>query len=252
MSRAYLYKLFRSPMTYIAILGIAAVCGTNFLNGWVDSGSVVYHMNIFLDLDAYRKIITVLGAMPFAANFAEEWNESVVLHCIARRGIGKYSFSNIMFCWITSLLVVFGGMMIFTGVYSLFIPFYEFDPNPKFTPYGIFLDMGYPLLYMSARIFMFSTSCAMWSVMGMLLSAFFPNKYIAICSPFVASYTIERITMQFPDFLNLHVLSLSYIDNRVAPSFAFFYSLGVFTVISAICGFAFYLIVRKRVQCEFV
>ena len=251
MCRAYLYKLFRSPLSYFAVLGVAAVCATNFFNGWIGAGDVVNHMEVFLGLDAYRKIIAVLGALPFTANFAEEWNEAVTLHCVARRGIKKYSFSNVLFCWITSLLAVFLGMMLFTAVYSFFIPIYTPNPNPKPTPYGVFLDTGYPMLYLTARISIFSASCAMWSVMGLLLSAFFPNKYIAICSPFVASYVIERITIQFPDLLNLHALSLSYMDERIAPMPAFLYSLGVFAVISLICGSAFYLLVRKRVQCEF-
>lgn len=252
MSRAYFLKLFMSPLIYVSILGIAAVCATNFLNGWICTGSVVYHMNIFLDLDAYRKIIAVLGALPFAGNFADEWNEAVALHCIVRRGVGRYSLANIMFCFMVSLLSVFLGMMLFSGIYSLFIPFYEFDPNPKFTPYGVFLDEGHPFLYLAARVFVFAASCAMWSVMGMLLSAFFPNKYIAICSPFVASYVIERITIQFPDLLNLHVLSLSYLDKRYSPAFGLSYSLGIFIGVSAVCGLVFYTVVRRRTQCEIV
>lgn len=252
MSKAYFYKLFRSPMLYIAILGVTAVCSTDLLNGWINKGSVIYHIDIFLGLDSYRKIVAVLGALPFAANFSEEWNNSVTNNCVVKCGIKKYAFSNVLFCHITSLLTVFIGMMIFAGLYSFFIPFYEFDPNPKVTPYGIFLDNGFPLIYMLARIFIFSASCAMWSVMGLLLSGFFPNKYIAVCSPFVASYIIERFTMQLPPFLNLYPLSLSFMDEHINPLAAFLYSYGLFALISAICGFAFYFIVRKKVNCEII
>lgn len=250
MAKAYFYKLFRSPLTYISVLGITGLCCTRFLEGQGQYWSVVYHVNLFLDLDAYRKVISVFAALPFAANFAEEWKEAVTVSCVTRRNVRKYALDNIVFCWVTSLLAVFLGIMLFAGVYSLFIPFYIYDPNPKFTPYGIFLDTGYPLLFLTARVFIFSASCAMWSVMGMLLSAIFPNKYIAICSPLVASYIIERFSMQLPTFFDLYALSLSYLDSGLNPALAFFYSLGVFAAISAICGLIFYHIVKRRVRCE--
>lgn len=252
MSRAYLFKILRSPMIYLAIIGVAAVCTTNLINGQAAVADVVYHLEIFFGLDAYRKIIAVMSALPFAANFAEEWKSSVTASCVTRKNVAKYACSNVAFCWVSSFLAVFLGMMLFVGVYTIFLPLYEFDPNPKFTPYGIFLDMEMPLLYVLARIAVFSASCAMWSVMGMLLSAFFPNKYIAICSPFVASYAIERITMQFPNALDLHQISLSYLDSKANPPLSFLYSIGIFALISAVCGFVFYVIVRKRVQCEII
>lgn len=251
MCRAYIFKIVRSPLTYLAIIGVAAVFATNFLNGLAGSSDVVNHLDVFLGLDAFRKIIAVMSALPFAANFAEEWNSSVTANCITRKNVGKYAGTNVVFCWITSFLAVFLGMMIFVEIYTFILPLYKPNPNPKVTPYGIFLDSGMPIIYVLARVAVFAASCAMWSVMGMALSAFFPNKYIAICSPFVASYVIERLTMQLPGLLDFHKLSLSYIDNKASPIFAFSYSMGFFILISAVCGLGFYFIVRKKVQCEF-
>lgn len=250
MTKAYLHKFLRSPSLYISVLGVTAVCATHFLRGDIALNSVVYQIDLFLSLDTYRKAICIFGALPFAANFAVEWNSSVTNGCITRRGVKKYAISNVVICALSSLLVVFVGMMIFCGVYSMFIPVYNSgDANMIFPPYGVFLSAGMPWLYIAAYSLVFAASCSMWAVMGMMLSAVFPNKYIAVSSPFIASYVVERISMQFPDKLNLWYLSLSRIT-IYNPVITVLYNAGVFASITVLCGIAFTSIVKRRVCGE--
>lgn len=117
-------------------------------------------------------------------------------------------------------------------------------------PYCEFLNnAGLRWLYPVTRIFVFSVSCAVWCVMGLTLSAFVPNKYVAVCAPVVASYVVERVTMQLPVWFNLYSLSLSVplIHNSITT---FVYTMLAFTGISVLCGFTFYFVLRKRVQNE--
>lgn len=250
MTRAYLFKLFRSPLTYIAIIGTAALCFTHgVINRNFYDDTVVYHVDIFLNLDAYRKLLPVFGALPFAANFSDEWKSGVTLGCTLRRGVKKYAAANVLFCAATSLLTVFLGMMLYAGVYSLFIPLYGEYNNPASFLFGGLLTSGRGWLFMIFQIFIFACSCSMWAVMGLLLSALMPNKYVAIAAPFVASYIVERITIQFPPRLNLWYLSLGAMDAK-SDLMGFLYIVGVFAEISAVCGVLFYIIVRKRVRNE--
>lgn len=187
----------------------------------------------------------ILGALPFAANFSDEWNSMVTTNCITRKGARKYSAANAVMCYVSSLAAVFIGMMSFVGIYSTFYPFYIPESGSLFPPY----DVLPPLLAVMAKTFVFSASCAMWAVMGLMLTAFFPSKYIAICAPFVFSYAVERVTMNFPEAFSLWPISLSHTNLAALP--AFVYANAIFAGIAVICGIIFTKTVERRVQNGF-
>lgn len=248
MFRAYIYKLFRSPLFYAGIFGTTLLCISNVFIGRTTS-DVTNRIDIFLDIDSYRKVIAVFSALPFTANFADEWNHGVTNHIISRESTEKYAVSNVLFCSVTSFLAVFVGMMIFAFGCSFFQPVYTYNELAYTYVYGDFLMNWQPWIYITLRIFMFAWSCSMWSVMGLMLSSFLPNKYVAICSPLVASYVVERITIQFPTMLNLWYLSLSQV--RVVNSLlTFLYSFFIFALISLICGVVFVITVKRRIRNE--
>lgn len=250
MIRAYMYKLIRSPLLYISILGVAAVCSTDLLSHGIHYGNVVDRMNIFLNIGVYRKAVAVFCALPFTANFADEWSGGITLQCIARKGVKKYAAANILLCWFTAMLTTILGMLGFCGFLSIFIPFSKPYVNPYGFIFGELLHSGSSGVYILLRIIIFASSCAMWAVIGMLLSAFFPNKYAAICAPFAASYVVERITIQFPPKFNLWYVSLSLVEFD-SDLLGFLYCVGIFAAIAAASGIGFYIVVRKRMRNEF-
>lgn len=251
MTRAYLYKLIRSPLLYIGIAGVLLMSATHLIPSETNGGSdVCSEIDFLLEFDALKKVIAIFGALPFTANFADEWNNSVTTSCIVRRGVRRYAFANVLFCALTTLFTVFIGMSLFTGGYSLFYPYYEPDGNPLPPVYGFFLKTKVPAMYTLTRIFVYGASCAMWSVMGLALSAFFPNKYIAISAPFVASYVVERIAMKLPELFNLWHISLSYPIPNDNPLIVFIYAIGLFALIITAFGFIFAAVVKRRVQNE--
>lgn len=252
MFRAYTYKLLHSHLLYVGIMGIAILCCTKYLDGDFGRGTVQYHVAVFLGLAKYRKTIAVFSAFPFAANFADEWTNGVTKHCVVRKGIKKYTAANLMFCWFSAVLVVFLGMTLFMCFDSLFVPLTKIDTNPYTFIFEHFIFEGRGEIYLILTTLVFAASCGMWTVMGMMLSVFFPNKYVAICAPFVASYVVERITMQFPNWFNLHDLALSYIPYTYFGSdlLGFIYCVGLFASISTVCGIIFYFSFKKKVQNE--
>ena len=246
MLKAYFYKLIRSPLFYIGIIGIVGVCSLRLLPSAFQGADVLMEMELIRALDGYRKIFVILGAVPFAANFSDEWNCMVTTNCVTRKSTKKYSAANVVMCYISALATVFLGMMIFAGIYSMSYPLYSVGGGSESGTYGIFSLNGFPMLDLAATTFVFAASCAMWAVMGLMLTAFFPSKYIAICAPFVFSYAIEHITMNFIDDFDLWGLSLSHTGLSALP--AFIYSNAVFAVIAALCGIIFTITVERRVR----
>lgn len=245
MLRSYFYRLFRSPLFYIGIAGVIGICFLRLLPSAFKGVDVMAEMRTIRWLDGYRKLFVILGALPFAGNFSDEWNGNVTTNCITRKSAKKYSVANVAMCYISAFAVIFVGMMIFAGIYSMFYPFY-LDSNSASQPYRIFSENGIPILDLAAVTFVFAISCAMWAVMGLMLTAFFPSKYIAICAPFIFSYAIERITDNFPVDFDLWSLSLSFTDWSALP--AFLYANFIFGGISIVCGIIFTKTVERRVQ----
>ena len=262
MFRAYIYKLFRSPLTFIGVLGVTAICCTNFLlrDSLYYHADVVYNAGILLDFGVFRKVAAVFGAFGFTANFADEWTSGVTIGCVIKKGVRRYAVVNLLFCWFTALLTVFLGMMIFMGALSLFIPVYLPSGNHLgLTVFDVFLQNGQAWIYLTLRILVFSSSCALWAVMGMLLSVFLPNKFAAICAPFVISYVAEQLSYMLPTDLNVFFMSLSRVGFEGSPFprvsvetalLGLLCCIGVFVLVSVVCGLVFYVFVRKRVQNE--
>ena len=82
------------------------------------------------------------------------------------------------------------------------------------------------------------------------MSSIFPSSFIAFCTPFVASYLLERITLNFPPQFNLLHVALSRINVLNNPWTSFLWVVLVFTVLSLIIGKVFVHIVEKRIRNE--
>lgn len=256
MYRAYIRKLLRSPLFYIGIVGVLAICFTRTfqIKNLGHAKDVLREVEHLLYFDNLQKAIVIFGALPFAANFADEWKCGVTAQCVSRVGAGKYAASNILVCFGSTFVAVLTGMLIYSGIYSTFYPFYIPDGNSLGTSYDIFIQNGAPILYLISLVFVYAASCGMWSVMGLMMSAFLPNKYIAVCAPFAASYAIERLTMGLPPALNMWSISISALPwNEISLKSALltiFYSTGFFCIIAGICGVVFSVKVKRRIRCE--
>ena len=251
MLRAYIYKILRSPLTYVGILGTVFICSTHIMtNSLSNSVSVLYHMDLFFGLDQTRKPLTLFAALPFVGNFAEEWESGVSTQCAARCGVKKYLAANVVLCAAVSFLTVLIGMFLFAWIYSFFIPFYEPNNNIDNYDFGYIAANGMPWLYYAIRVSIYALSVAMWCMTGLLLSALLPNKFVAVCTPLVTSYVVERFTIGLPGDFNLWYLSLGRLksDNEV---FKLIYIVGVFLLLSAALGSIFWFIAEKRLQNEF-
>lgn len=249
--RAHFYKLIRDPLFYVGIIATALLCASKWLQHFHGS-DVRSDIDVTLYFSTVTKMIAIAGALPFAANFAGEWKSRVTINCVSRCDASRYAVSNVVVCFLSSVATVFVGMMLYAGVLSFFIPVYVENGNSMDLLELTLLGnerYSLPWIYIIYRILPFAASCGMWSVMGMMVTAFFPNKFVGICTPFVASYVIERISTNFPGPFNLYFVSLGVLPwNNIWMQL--FYCLGLFVVLSIIFGIVFVIAVKRRVQNE--
>lgn len=248
MLRSYFCKLLRSPYTYAGMLCIMGLCifasfeSLDTFKGL--GGNDVYDdMQILLDFKGYRKAFIIFGAIPFASNFADEWNSKATINFVTRKDAANYAASNVAACFISSLLTVFIPLLLFLMVYSQCgKDFYTGD----YIDYLLVFDD--PFLSTVIFFLTFSVSCALWSVTGMALSAFFPSRYIAFGAPFILSNVVERITFNMPWQFCFYGISLSHTGHSALVSLG--YSLIFYGGFSVICGMIFVIKVGKRVKNE--
>ncbi len=253
MIRSYIFKLLHSPYLYAAMAGILGSClffanaelgGKKGLNG-ID---VCTDITLLLQVNGYQRAFMVFGAIPFAANFADEWSSKTIINCVTRKGSFDYAVSNVAVCFISTLVTIFVPLIVFAALdCGTKVVYNDINP-PDPTAYGVFQAMGLPFLTILFLILTYALSGAMWAVMGMTLSAFFPSKYIAIGAPFIFCNALERLTDYNPPLLSFTALTNG--RTYIPDALGFCYTLLVFGGISAACGALFVIKVGKRVRNE--
>ncbi len=249
--RAYFYKLLTSPNIYIGIFGIALLSFfSRFASDWNSlQNNVISSFDCLLNIDSMRKTIVIFGAVSFAANFADEWKNSVTTSVVLRCGAAKYAVCNIICVFVSSVITVFLGLLLFTGIAALFAD--TFSPPTLFgnfrKPFAPIFENNVPFLYVVYKSFVIGASCGAWSVLGLAVSVFFPNKYVAVSAPIVISYLLERVTFYCPTPLCIALLQNAELgfDSLLGQ---LLYSAGFFVVLAIVGGIIFYAMLKRRVQ----
>ncbi|MFR0734729.1 MAG: hypothetical protein ACLSHU_11595 [Oscillospiraceae bacterium] len=112
-----------------------------------------------------------------------------------------------------------------------------------------YLDLvarGKPMLYFTVRIVIIGLACSFAAEFGLMVTAFFPNAYVAILSPILLYYLQEilgkLIHMEIRWYLVRVIFGQTY-DNEME---SFYWAVGYLTVATILCGWAFCRRMRKE------
>lgn len=246
MIKSYLFKMFHSPIIYLTTLAVSSVSLYSVFYGVHTFADILSEIDYLISFEFFRKMFVLLAALPFASNFANEWNSKTVTNCVTRKNVVIYARDNAIVCFLSAFAAVFTGIMLCVLIRMPFKPL--FSGSNALPPYGVLNENGFPLLTAVLIVCVYALSCAMWSVMSLAATAFFPSKYIAVCAPFVLSYLVERFTKFVPGEFQLGPLSQSWSGWKPLP--AFFKAVIVFLMISLVCTAVFAVKVKVRVENE--
>ena len=247
---SYMKKNFCSFIFWISIFLTAITASFHLYYEPNASVDTVDALLLLLHLDAFRKIIPLFAAFPFAAQFAKEWKSRMFDSIVYRSNVKSYATAQTVACVVSSFLVCFLGLLLFLGYARLQKPLYTGSFYPV-APYGIWLENGLPWMYLLSVSSIFSLSCTLWSMCGLALSAFFPNIYVALISPFICSYLVEHLTNQFPSYLRFFTMALGVQVLHTESGIAnYLYTIFFYFVCILLVSAIFRFIVRKRVRNE--
>ncbi|MCJ7840774.1 hypothetical protein MUB24_07615 [Lederbergia sp. NSJ-179] len=246
-----------SPAFYLSIIGVTVLC---FISVWDELDAmgpaygVYYYFDIFIGLTMFKKLVVLFAALPYVASFCSDWKYQYLKPVVIRTGAKRYVWSKVITCFLSGFLTVFIGVLLFCLLLLLKMPLFPSEDleniiSPLFSPLA---EGAFPLLVVLAESFIFSLAAALWTVVGLAVSAFIPSHFVAVTTPVIASYILEEVTKLFPSWLNLYLLTRSADVLQQGPLISFVYFCFVFLLFAALVGCLFDYQVRRRIRNEVV
>jgi hypothetical protein len=250
-----LYQVFSSPVIYVSIIGVTVLC---FASVWeemsMNDASVAYLIEIFIGLTMFKKLVVLFAALPYVSSFCSDWKYQYIKPITIRTGIHRYIWSKLVTCFVSGCITVFAGMILFITILCIKLPQYpEIDANLLLQPPFGELAMGqFPVVFLLTQCFVFSLAAALWSVVGLTVSAFIPIHFVAVAVPVIASYFFEEFTMGFPNWLNFYLLTRGADVFHQGPYVSLVLFCVIFISFSSLTGLVFSYQVRRRLRNEVV
>lgn len=246
-------QLIKSPATYLSVAGVTLIGFISvqpYFSADDKGASVLYYFSLLLDLSMSKKLITLCAALPGVVLFCNDWSCQYIKPVVIRSGVKRYAFSRCLACFLSAFALSFLGMAVFVFLLSLKLPLMDINfVDGTFAPLA---DSPLPALYILAHIFVFSLAMALWAMVGLAVSAYIPNRFVAVTTPIVASYLIEELMSFLPPFLDTYYLTRASNVLGQGAAVSFVYFLFFFLAFSMLLGIVFYFRIRGRMRNEVI
>ena len=213
------------------------------------SRTYIEAFHLAMGFGVFPLAISFFCVIPYTRSFSEEYNSRVTEYMVKRVGYRAYSLSKI------ASVSISGGLALVMGVLVASIVFYVFYGVPNASLGNLdetalksiwrnaYLSWNsWP--YMIMQFFQCFLFGAVWSCVGLAVSAFIPNQFVAVSSPFILYYTLNYIT-QMIGYASISPYHMFVTDFSTASQAAIYYlvQLALFFV----CAFVFHFRTKRLV-----
>lgn len=253
-----LYRAITSPLFWITIPLITIFCCMSCYEDLVKNLSSCNITSIFsmlFGLGAFKNMIILLAPMSYISTFCSDLNNNFIQDIIIRDGIKAYAKAKVIINIIVTFFAVFFGLMLLLLVLSLIMPLLPTSLNSEIAlskPYGHILMGNTPILYFIIKSFLFSLSTAFWSTVGLYISSYIPNNFVAIAAPFISYYILGEIGEFLPPFLNFRCLAEGYNVLNQNATVTIIYTAIFFISLTIVISKLFIKNVERRIGNELI
>lgn len=177
----------------------ATICVLYFYFNAISFGGVFSHY-----------MLSILAALPFAANYSIEQQNGAVVYRILRSSKRNYCSTKILVSAICGGLTVCIGCLLFILALSTYLPLITSQKVLELSavPYACTLSIGGGVPYFVISLYLAFLRGALYSSVGMCVSAFLPNPYIAVCSPMIFEFFLVECgrLLRLPAALRLDLI----------------------------------------------
>ncbi|WP_039931433.1 membrane protein [Anaerococcus lactolyticus] len=211
-------KVMRSRKFFLSIL-IILLSMIFSLTAFVEEGMEYffkhdYAMTFLQGYNGDRSLLVILApliaTLPFSAQHVENSKSGTMKYLVARMGYKKYFNSNFIINFLTSFITfAFGMVIFFIGCFVFFSKNLNMDAYMGMTgvsTYKKLIDKS-ALLYILAIILHCAFVGACYSSVGLSLSYFIKNKFVAWIGPFIIA-TIGSLFAMFVGLTKLEPMAI--------------------------------------------
>lgn len=143
----------------------------------------------------------VLAALPMGASFCTDWRSGYAWLQIARAGRERYLRSRCLACALSGALVEAAGLALFflallpVGSLTQEAILYDYQYMAGFSD---ILRQAHWSLYVGGLMALRALAGGFFALVGLAVSSFAPNPYIALASPMLLARLCAEITWSFP------------------------------------------------------
>lgn len=238
---------------YLSILGVVLLCYISTKKYIHGSEDIYYILDILIGLSVFKKLIVIFAALPCVTGFYDDWKHQYIKNIVIRTGKKNYIISKIVVCVTISFLVVFIGVLLFISGLIVsgndYSGIYKSGALNEIMPYGVFLYQ-HSFWYVCSIVSIYALSMSVWVMSGLMISAYIPNSFVAVCSPLIFSYLLEEITAFFPPYLNMYFLAKGSDILGMGAGYSYIYTIFVFVLLVFGEGCIFRKRVKRRLENE--
>jgi len=194
--------------------------------------------------------------IPYSTSFCRDFNSNNIRYSLVRSNVNSYSWSKVLSSAIAGGLAVAFGTLIFILCASFFRPLVDstrgISEGHLATTGGELLSEGKYILYFSIYICLSFFKGFVWSVVGLLVSAYIPNIFVALSSPFILAYVYRIIAAAFHIKFNIEQICNGRVGNFIGSSTLLTLVVGILKItgITFLLGMAFNRKVKRRIANE--
>ena len=193
------------------------------------------------------ELVLAIAAVAYAWSYCHDRSSGFFLQAVERVGLPAYGAARAIAVAVSAFLAAVAALAAFLLLLAaLRLP----EPDLHDLRDGIaYLDLvarGKPMLYFTVRIVIIGLACSFAAEFGLMVTAFFPNAYVAILSPTLLYYLqeslVKLIHMETRWYLVRVIFGQTYDDEMKS----FYWAVGYLSVATILCGWAFCRRMRKE------
>lgn len=232
----------------LSLCGVTLVMFFSIWNtGIQEYTDAIYLYGLALGGGTFVVTTGILPLFPFATSFANEWNNRATSFWIIRSGIRQYAVSKILASAVSGFLTTTIGMIIFICLLRFRIPL--LIESSIDNAYESLLREELPVYYLFFHITHISLTAALFAIIALWVSTYFPNKFVALAAPLVLYFVIHRFTiqLQIPGYLKAQMI-VEQIYNAGSPQATVLIKVGTILILGLFMGYGTVRQIRRRVQ----
>jgi hypothetical protein len=246
------YRGFFSVGFGIGICSAAAIFYFGSVGMIAHNVSAVAAFNNTFKYNNISNLLILSATFPYAASFCIDWQTRFAFSIMIRSKKTAYVLSKCITAAVAGGLAVAIGAAIFIG--------YVCVTQPGILPEAIAIEMefsneafgdllvkGKAALFFLSYLYIIFLQAAFFSSLGLMISAYLPNKYVAYISPFALSFMLNQIANVFdlPIWLDPVKLATARVFGTTAPTILWM-ATATFLSLTIICDILFIRTAKRR------